>query len=118
MLRVKGTDIQLTRGDTAVLSLPAFTADCGKPYYFGADESVHVQVRTAPIESELTELVFDGDVVVDDSGVPVWMIPSEHSSIDAGVYYYDAQANLKAGQVCTYISGKLEILPEVTIYHG
>lgn len=119
MLKVVGSGIQLTRGDTAVLKIYAYKSDCGEPYYFAPEETVHVQVRTAPVENEETELVFDGDVErdADKASSFIWMISAEQSTIDAGVYYYDIQANLAGGQVCTFISGTLEILPEVTIYH-
>ena len=108
-----GTQISLTRGDTAILALNVKNAD-GTAYTVTNDDTVKVQVRKSPItDSQTSELVIDGDVAVTE-GVPVWTISPAQSTLNAGTYYWDAQITTGSGYVCTYLSGTLVITAEVT----
>lgn len=111
------TDISLTRGDCANLVLPVYVAADGTKTAYtvtGAD-TVKVQVRAIPVtKSGVTPaVVINGTVTVSD-GKPNWSISSANSTIDAGDYVWDAQITT-GGNTYTFYSGKLVILPEVTM---
>ena len=45
MLNINGTNIILTRGDTAYIEIPVFEADGTTPYLVTADDTVTLQDR-------------------------------------------------------------------------
>jgi len=115
MLSIDGTNITLTRGDTAYITLPILQSDGETPYEFEEGDEVRLQVRSSAITSDTeTELIFSGNISISD-GVPIWHITTENSTINCGSYVWDVELITAAGEVCTYNSGKLKITKEVTI---
>jgi hypothetical protein len=113
MLTINGTTIELTRGDSAYISIPAVAEDGETPVVFDASDTLQLQVRDS--KSHDGTLMFDGVIRVGEDGVPVWYISPAQSTIDTGTYYWDIQYVKDAANIMTYNSGKLKILSEVTV---
>lgn len=116
MLNINGTNIILTRGDTAYIEIPVFEADGTTPYLVTVDDTVTLQVRTTPVTGigKEPKLVIQGRISVTD-GIPLWTITPEDSTIDARTYTWDAQIVLANGDVNTYVSGDFSIVGENTL---
>ena len=105
MLKIKGTEITLTRGDTARISL-AVTRD-GRPYDFSAD-TVVLTVKRSPGTP---------DILVQRQAVDgvIYIAPSDTDALEPGTYVYDVQLTTAGGDVCTVVPPSRFILgPEVT----
>lgn len=108
------TDIVLTRGDDAYISLPIYNAD-GTEYSVDGSDTVTASVKAARVvDSTAVTAVITGTVTV-SSGLAVWHVSHSETDIDAGVYYWDAQITTSDGDVNTIYSGKFTIVGEVTI---
>jgi len=112
------TDITLTRGDSANLVLPIFqiNSDGTKTAYtVTGSDTVEVMVRATPVTKSGTTpaVVINGTVTISD-GKPNWSISHSNSTIDAGVYFWDAQITT-SGKVYTFYSGQFIVVPEVTM---
>lgn len=116
MLEIKGTDIRLTRGDTAYIEVPVFETDGVTPYYVTPNDVVTLQVRENAVTGSGYEptLVMQGDISISD-GVPLWTISAEASTIPAKQYFWDVQIVLQSGDVNTYNRGTLSIDGEITL---
>lgn len=116
MLAINGTNITLTRGDSAYISVPVLKAD-GTAYVPQSGDKVALQVRTAPITGIGSDpsVIIDGDIDFDQDGVPLWYISPSDSTIPAKTYSWDVELQMGNGDVCTYNSGVLTILPEDTV---
>lgn len=112
MLNIIGTRIELTRGDSAYIGIPAADEDRETPFLFEDGDAVRLQVRGA--KSHSGTLIFDGVIRIQD-GVPIWFISPEQSAVDPGTYYWDIQYVKDENHVMTYNSGTLKITPEVTV---
>lgn len=115
MLKIDGTTIRLTRGDSAWISIPIQT-EAGEAYTIAAGDTLALHVRSEPVTGRGTDpiLYFTGVFAADDDGVPLWHIMPAQSAIPVGSYVWDAQITLADGDVCTYAGGNLVIMPEVT----
>lgn len=101
--------VQLTRGDTARLSVNITNETSQKEYVMDETDTLIFTVKRT---------VKDADAMLQKKvvGSPCFHIePSDTSSIPFGKYKYDVQLNKENGDVYTVIEPTtFEILPEVT----
>lgn len=119
MLEINGTNIALTRGNSAYISVPVLNAD-GTPYEPQSGDRVALQVRTTPVTGigATPPVVINGSIDFDQDGVPLWYISPTDSTIPAMTYSWDAELTFANGDVCTYTTGLLTIMPENTTNGG
>lgn len=112
MLRISGTNIMLTRGDSAYITL-TIADETGAVYSLAEGDAVKIQVRKAP---NYGELLFDGTIEYGPDGEVVWhILPDDTAHTEVTTYYYDAQLCTANGDVFTFIpSAKFKLLDEVT----
>ena len=112
MLITKKTNIALTRGDSAYITLVITNGD-GSPFELSQGDTVRCQVRSSPT---IGELLFEGDVSIDDDGV-IWHIsPADTKNLSIGEYYWDAELELSNGDIFSFIPVSIfEVLDEVTL---
>ena len=107
MLKVNADNsIELTRGDTARISLSITKAD-GTPYDYSAD-TVLFSVKTSVLSTELVlqKTVTDGTV---------YIAPSDTEELKYGDYVYDVELTTQSGDVCTIITpARFTLTAEVT----
>lgn len=112
MLRISGTKISLTRGDSAYINLTIYDQE-GQVYEPDSDDIVRCQVRTAP---NTGDLLIDGDVEIQNDNI-VWHIkPEDTENYDVGKYYWDAELETAEGDVFTFITSSIfKLTDEVTM---
>lgn len=112
MLKIKRTNISLTRGDSAYITL-TIKDGSGEIYDLNDGDKVSVQVRDAV---NTGALLFDGNISISDDGEIIWYIkPSDTKNLEVGTYYYDAQLEMSNGDIFTFISAStFKLLDEVT----
>ena len=108
MFSINGTNISLTRGDSATLSVDLTTQD-GEAYELEAGDSLVLTVKRAATDESI---VFQ---LTADSQGTFTFLPSTTESAKFGNYRYDIQLTTSAGEVYTVIpvSG-FTLLEEVT----
>ena len=94
MLKTIGTNIELTRGDTAELSLDVKKND-GTAYDFSSDTVVFT-VKKSTITSEI---IFQKSF---NSG-EIKILPEDTAHLNYGTYKYDVQITTPGGDVYTVI---------------
>lgn len=107
MLKInRDNSIELTRGDTARISLTITTAS-GTAYDYSADTAVFtVKASTFTSESLIQKTVSDG---------VIYIAPADTSALKYGDYVYDVQLTSQSGDVCTVIPpAKFTVAQEVT----
>ena len=94
MLKTIGTNIELTRGDTAELSLDVKKND-GTAYDFSNDTAV-LTVKSSTITSEIMfqKTFSSGEIKIN---------PEDTASMKYGTYKYDVQITTAGGDVYTVI---------------
>ncbi len=105
MLKIKGTDILLTRGDTARITLKV--SRDGKPYDFSAD-TVRFSVKkdTASPDFIIRKTAVDGIIHI---------APADTAALEYGNYVYDVELTTAGGDVCTVVPpSRFTVGPEVT----
>lgn len=111
MLKISGTKIFLTRGDSAYITLTINTKD--GVYELQDGDTVKCQVRTEPNDGQL---LFEGqiDIVRDEI---VWHIrPEDTKDLEVDKYYWDAQLELPNGDIFTFIPSSIfKLTDEVTM---
>lgn len=108
MFYVSGTNISLTRGDSATLSVDLKTQD-GEAYALDEGDTLVLTVKRSPNDEEIVlQLYADGEGVFT-------FLPSATEGLAFGNYRYDIQLTTSAGEVYTVIpvSG-FTLLEEVT----
>lgn len=112
MLKISGTKISLTRGDSAYITLTPTLAD-GSKYELQEGDKIRCQVRDQANDGEL---LFEGTVtqIRDDM---VWHIqPIDTEEAEVKEYVWDAQLELSNGDIFTFIpESKFKLLNEVTM---
>ena len=104
MLKIIGSNIEITRGDTAHIPIET-------DYTFQANDIVTFSVKsdyadtTYKIQKKITS--FDGNIVT------VHLSASD-TRLSPGVYVYDCQLNNSYGDIDTFLSGTFTITQEVT----
>lgn len=115
MIRISGSTILITRGDTAYISINVNDQD-GNPYELQDGDKIEIHVR--PRVSDRTELAFEGTVEYENDEV-IWHIkPEDTDELEIDTYFYDVQLTTSNSDVFTIIpAAKFKILDEVTM-HG
>ena len=115
MLKIKGSKIALTRGDSAYITLVPIMGDSDEQYELQEGDSVHAQIRTVP---NTGDLLVEGNILLQEDGTIIWYLrPSDTRNLDIGDYYWDAQLELSNGDIFTFIPSSLfKITDEVTMY--
>lgn len=117
MIKITGTKISLTRGDSAYITVNILNSD-GTPYELQEDDNVRCQIRTAPSTGILLYCADreSGNVFLDDEGELIWYIqPADTKDLDIGTYYWDAQLETSNGDIFTFISpSPFRVSDEVT----
>lgn len=113
MLKISGTNIAITRGDSGYITL-GITDNKGRKYSLEDGDEIKVQVRTSPNNGDL---LFQGTIEYDeDNDECIWhILPNDTHHAEVSTYYYDAQLHLSNGDIFTFIpSSKFKLLDEVT----
>lgn len=115
MLKISGTKISLTRGDSAYITLVINQKVDNEdvPYELNDGDVVRCQVRNRPNDGEL---LFAGqiDIVRDEI---IWHIrPEDTKDAEVTEYYWDAQVETANGDIFTFISSSIfKLTDEVTM---
>lgn len=114
MIKVSGTKIQMTRGDTLRV-LVNLTQD-GEPYEPQSGDSVRFAMRLAGLNAAGTE--YSNPICVDKPIPTDTMVlelePSDTAELGFGQYVYDVEVTFDDGSIDTPIaSASLKITPEV-----
>lgn len=112
MLKISGTKISLTRGDSAYITLNINMSD-GTPYELQETDVIKCQVRDRANDGDL---IFEGLIEVINNE-PVWHIrPEDTENEDVATYVWDAQLEMENGDIFTFIpSSTFKLLDEVTM---
>ena len=110
MFEVRGTNIILTRGDTAYIQIRLFDSD-GEPLTLQTGDVVRCQVKKQIDQDP----VINGEVFYGETDV-VWGIkPSDTSDLKSGVYFWDCELERGNNDIFTFIPfSKFVIAQEVT----
>ena len=116
MLEINGTDIVLTRGDSAYIYVPVLNEN-GTAYEPSEGDKLYLQVRKCPVTGvgEAPEVIINGNIQFDANGVPLWYISPTDSTVPASKYSWDVELEMSNGDTCTYNFGTLTIAPENTV---
>lgn len=107
MLNIIGNAIELTRGDTAYLTVP-ITIE-GEPYTMSADDRL-----TLSVKQNVKEDVYCFQKVSVGNNV-IHIEPADTKSMEFKKYKYDVQLNRANGDVFTVVpTDTFEVLSEVT----
>lgn len=108
MLYINGTDIQLTRGDTAYLTVSLIFN--GEEYVMSSSDTLTLSVKK---NVNNAEYVFSKSVT---GGNEIHIEPADTAALAFGKYKYDVQLNTSDGDVYTVIPPSVfELLVEVTV---
>ena len=115
MLKIKGSKIWLTRGDSAYITLEPTVGDDEEVYQLQEGDTVHAQIRTEP---NTGELLAEGEILHGDDGSVIWYLrPADTKDLDIGTYYWDAELDLSNGDIFTFItSSPFNVTDEVTMH--
>lgn len=108
MFYVQGTDIKITRGDNAQLSVDLLNAD-GSAYVMQTGDKLYLTVNVGARQGEpLLQLLAD-------SQATFRFVPESTKPLEFGKYKYDIQLSTATGEVYTVIPvSKFEVLEEIT----
>lgn len=116
MLKIKGNNITLTRGDSAYITIvPTKKNEDGStsPYVLQEGDKIRCQVRHEANDGELLFEAFIEEVRPQEY---VWYIrPSDTNGAEVKTYFYDVQIELSNGDIFTFIkSSPFTLSDEVT----
>lgn len=113
MLKIRGYNIELTRGDSAYITVQILDND-GNKFLIQGNDKVRIQVRSRP---NTGKLLFEAKMFFNQDKDLVWYIrPEDTKNTKAGKYVYDAQVELANGDIFTFIPmSTFEIADEVTM---
>lgn len=107
MLYINGSDIRLTRGDTAYLQVPIYNGDTEYELQEN-DILVFTLKRAISNRCEVFQKRLEGTNIFH-------ILPEDTARCDFGTYRYDVQLTTAQGDVYTVIEPAcFELLPEVT----
>lgn len=112
MIKLRGTNISITRGDTGYFSF-TLKDKAGEEISLSDVSEVRCQVRKC-VDGEL---LFEGAITLDyESNTAIWHIqPSDTNDLTPARYYYDAQVTFPNGDIYTFIKlSDFEVLPDIT----
>lgn len=105
----KDNSIQLTRGDTARISVPIVNDSTNSPYELGESDKLTLTIKRKETDSwALMQKVVTGSN-------SFHILPSDTKDLSFGKYVYDIELTTSTGDVYTVIEpATFEILKEVT----
>lgn len=104
MFKITGTNISMTRGDSASFDITVQNAD-GTPYTLHTGDTVTLTVK---------KTVNDSEVLLQKQGVNITLENSDTKNLEYGSYVYDVQVDLADGSKHTIIEPSVfEIRAEV-----
>lgn len=108
MLYIEGTNIKLTRGDTAKFSISVY-ATSGKEYSIKENDTLRFTIKKSVNDlSPLIQKIIHG-------GDDIHILPEDTKGLKIGGYVYDAELTTADGDVFTIIPpSKFVLMPEVT----
>ena len=114
MLYIRGTDIQLTRGDTARFDVDIINQVDGTPYQLQAGDVLTLTMRVRPDSAEKSM-----QRTAEAGTASFYIRPEDTARLGAGQYVYDIQLTTAGGDIYTVIGPPQDrcnftILPEVT----
>lgn len=111
MLKINNTNIELTRADSAYITI-SITDERGAPIVLTSQDVVRCQVRE---EADGGTLLFDGEITRNGDTI-LWHIrPEDTEGVEAADYVWDAQVEFSNGDVFTFIPlSRFRVLSEVT----
>lgn len=112
MLYIEGTNIKLTRGDTAYLKVPLMLERPGQSnaeYTMDAEDILRFTVKSSTRAAEAL-------IAKEEKGNNVFhIVPGDTAPLKYREYYYDVQLTMSSGDVFTVIPPSVfEVLPEVS----
>ena len=100
MFKIKKTNIMITRGDSAYISINIQNGN-GNPYRPLEGDTIQAQVRYTPTTGSI---IFEATFEDDGWGGLVWHIkPEDTANLSPGTYYWDAQLVMENGDTFTFI---------------
>lgn len=114
MLEINGTDIRMTRGNTAYLDITPLN-EGGQPIVLDDGDRVIFKVKSPFGETKLTRIL-DSSCYTDaeDTSVNLLLIPDDTLSMRTGLYLYDCILIFADGQAYTFISeSHFELMPAI-----
>ena len=104
MLEINGTDIRMTRGNTAYLDITPLD-EGGQPIVLGEGDRVIFKVKSPFGETKLTRIL-DNSCYSDpeDTSVNLLLVPDDTLGMRTGLYLYDCILIFADGQAYTFIS--------------
>jgi hypothetical protein len=106
MLKISGSNIELTRGDTARINLSITDAD-GQPYDYSADTVLFTVKDSTVSSAAILQKTATGGVI--------YIAPADTEKMPYGDYVYDVELTMQSGDVCTVITpSRFTLTPEVT----
>lgn len=116
MIKIKGNTIEMTRGDTLIVTVGIMDSD-GQDYTPDANDSIRFALKHA--EMTLGRKGYkDADPLItktipNDSRV-LQLEPADTKGLDFGEYVYDIELTHASGVVDTFIAdARLRLMPEV-----
>lgn len=111
MLKCSGTNISITRGDSAYITLTILDGS-GNKYQFNDGDKISIDVRTKP---NTGKLVFNATIDIVNGEIVWHILPENTRNLQVKTYYWDAQLTTSNGDVFTFItSSSFRLLDEVT----
>lgn len=115
MIKVKGTTITMTRGDTLVLTL-TLTKD-GEAYVPEAGDAIRFAVKHTAMNDERSEYTDQNPLLeksIPTDTLTLRLDPADTKALGFGTYVYDIQLTHADGAVDTFIAeATLKLTPEV-----
>lgn len=111
MLTIQKTNIRLTRGDTAYITIQLFN-DKAQPYTIEEGDVVRCQIRTKP---NTGKLITSGQIIYGETGVVWHLKPEDTAGLQVTTYYWDGQLERANGDIFTFVPcSEFAIMKEVT----
>lgn len=123
MLKINKTNISLTRGDSAYITL-SITDGSGNPIELTENDIVRCQVRYKPNDRSQENILLTGEIIrrSQENGpdqIVWWIRPYETKYIDLDeqdTFFWDAQVEFANSDVFTIVQvSPFKILPEVSM---
>jgi len=109
MIKVKGTTITMTRGDTLRQRLNFI--HCGEEYVPVAGDVIRFVVKHTGSEYTDPEPLLVKEIPTDT--MTLQLDPADTEALGFGTYFYDVQMSFADGTGDTYLSGSLKLTPDV-----
>ena len=118
MININGSDIKITKGDTAYIQIDLLD-EAGEPLTVTDADTVRIQVRDRQTGGEL---LFVGSATLDteDSCVQWHIRPEDTAEASPkSDYFWDGEIETETGDIYTFVNvSRFKVLPEITRKDG